>query len=1302
MKVKITNKPVRGFALIATISVLLLLTLVAVAFLSLSAITLQTSRTEWAQEEARANARLALKIAIGELQRDLGPDRRVAITGAVLDDNPDTLEIDGVAQPNWTGVMTTVFDGTQNGSPFVRDDNAGGLQDLRGGTDYEARTRVTNWLVSGNDGGRASARQGRDYSDALTEEIEADEDTVTLVGDGSVEDLNDFIIVNKVETESEIQLPNGQTQFRPNGGYGWWVTPENQKASVAKPDRHLDTPLTDDGEGIERVLHVQDAEVAVVEGISLGQVAKDQRILNPDTLALVDPENVDGLKDNFYALAGQTFSVLSNTRNGGLKKNLTAFLNSGNRNGPETIESLDGSQYYYTGIQISDTAPGPFDDGEDKGNDRLIGPPNEEIARLRGDEFTDSAYSHVAPTFELLWNWARYSETFNFGAARASIRPGRIWRGATGRANSPGKVTFTDPKFQPIFRGTPRGEIFDGENLQPIDPRWLSDFKITPVVAEAATYYNLATYPIGVGSAQRWALRVCIYPRISLWNPYNVDMVLSEDMIIQLFVNGKKRVSFNGMGEQWVREIGFGGRTRLFDHFFGGQISFTLPRLTIPAGQTVVFSMGNGPQELNLPIRTARSGSQNSLANVEIGNILQAERAPSSESYLFVDYDQEIDQIYLGQTAGVTVNDNRKRNTRGPTPQSVDTDRNRVTMSTAPTTFIEFPERSNNGTFSTEHGPDNNQFFLKYNQSGRTATYASFAEEPMLVYGSVALQAGGGDERPIGWAQNFQGTVHRLNSANDHLGPGVDPSPATRDGFRLRWLRETEDNRRATSDSSQILEDAPLGNWNLRAAYFCRSPFDNVTKQAPFFHGIYTRDNPSTEMRWSELTPLATGGLQLGFPFGQPRGPDGARVNRVIAFELPTQEVGIPSLGYLRHLQVSEYPWSPSYAIGNSIADPRVPLTGTLPTQNLGEHNGWNGDNLGFSYWAELIRNILFQITDDEYADNHVVFDMSYELNHNLWSDYFVTGATEDQVANFAQDPVNRPLKNGSLHLWNRDGGVENDLTDFYRAAGRLMIEGGFDVHSVNVEAWKAMLSSARDVGYGSPNRSPFPRTLFPKGDENDEARYSTKVFEGFRSLGDVEMQTFAEEMVRQVKLRAPFFGLSDFVNRRLADDETGEAGAIEAAIVSSLPNRGMNQNPVFSINQSQINAQSGPIDAVDENGRLVTQPTTTPMDQSLKPPSTGYGMPGYVTQGDVLQVLGSTLSSRSDTFKVRAYGESVDANGRVLAQAWCEAVVQRTPEPVNPDDTTGFNPRQVSADEVDFGRRFRTISFRWLARDEV
>jgi hypothetical protein len=94
------------------------------------------------------------------------------------------------------------------------------------------------------------------------------------------------------------------------------------------------------------------------------------------------------------------------------------------------------------------------------------------------------------------------------------------------------------------------------------------------------------------------------------------------------------------------------------------------------------------------------------------------------------------------------------------------------------------------------------------------------------------------------------------------------------------------------------------------------------------------------------------------------------------------------------------------------------------------------------------------------------------------------------------------------------------------------------------------------------------------------------------------------------------------------------------------------------------------------------------------------WGVPGYLTQADVLQVIGSSLSARSDTFRIRAYGEASDDVGKVKARAWCEAIVQRVPDPVSPD-ASGLNPAKPGT-AADFGRRFTIVSFRWLKPEEV
>lgn len=68
-------------------------------------------------------------------------------------------------------------------------------------------------------------------------------------------------------------------------------------------------------------------------------------------------------------------------------------------------------------------------------------------------------------------------------------------------------------------------------------------------------------------------------------------------------------------------------------------------------------------------------------------------------------------------------------------------------------------------------------------------------------------------------------------------------------------------------------------------------------------------------------------------------------------------------------------------------------------------------------------------------------------------------------------------------------------------------------------------------------------------------------------------------------------------------------------------------------------------------------------------------GIPGWVTQADVLQVIGPAVSARSDTFRIRTAGQSLDAAGKVRATAYAEAIVQRVPEYIDPADPVEKNP---------------------------
>ena len=98
-----------------------------------------------------------------------------------------------------------------------------------------------------------------------------------------------------------------------------------------------------------------------------------------------------------------------------------------------------------------------------------------------------------------------------------------------------------------------------------------------------------------------------------------------------------------------------------------------------------------------------------------------------------------------------------------------------------------------------------------------------------------------------------------------------------------------------------------------------------------------------------------------------------------------------------------------------------------------------------------------------------------------------------------------------------------------------------------------------------------------------------------------------------------------------------------------------------------------------------------------------GFGANGCLFQGDLLQALGPALATRSDTFKIRAYGEADEAMGPGQG-AVLELVVQRSPNYIDPATAPHDRLRDAGRLPVNvlLGRRYIILSFRWLSPSEI
>lgn len=262
--------------------------------------------------------------------------------------------------------------------------------------------------------------------------------------------------------------------------------------------------------------------------------------------------------------------------------------------------------------------------------------------------------------------------------------------------------------------------------------------------------------------------------------------------------------------------------------------------------------------------------------------------------------------------------------------------------------------------------------------------------------------------------------------------------------------------------------------------------------------------------------------------------------------------------------------------------------------------------------------------------------------------------------------------------------------------AAHVFLDGAFNVNSTRKQAWMAVLATARNTAKITANgnkssvtgRTPVGASglvvdsmAAPAGTAAESQQWS-----GFRAMTDQEIETLAENIVMEVKARGPFLSLADFLNRRPnGSGNTALMGTVQAAIEAAGMNRAM-KGGNRAVTTADFAGLPGANVAAAGGGL-----------------ARSTGIPGTIMQADVLAPFANELSARGDTFRIRAYGAALDGNQRVTAEAWCEAVVQRTASYVDPVDAAEvpFATLTRPLNRV-FGRRFQMISFQWLPRNAV
>lgn len=283
---KAPPKPVRGFALVITLSLMVLLTVLAVGLLGLASIEMRKSTVSDARAAARANARLGLMLALNQLQKDLGDDRRVTADASILQNSKNPSAV-GVWN-GWSPDLVTKTTATSTPRVDYRTPkDQGGFRSWLISQTVPARAKELTW--------HASAPAG-DYAALFTQESSGFE----LGGE-------------------KVPVANGDMP----GTLAWAVTQENTRAKINLGTN--DDLRRDLGERLQTPARPNLALSSVM------QHPKDDWERRPATIvdflqASLDPAygvdraNLGKARAHF---TGEAASLLTNVVKGGLKTDLS-------------------------------------------------------------------------------------------------------------------------------------------------------------------------------------------------------------------------------------------------------------------------------------------------------------------------------------------------------------------------------------------------------------------------------------------------------------------------------------------------------------------------------------------------------------------------------------------------------------------------------------------------------------------------------------------------------------------------------------------------------------------------------------------------------------------------------------------------------------------------------------------------------------------------------------------------------------------------------------------------------------------
>lgn len=1164
----------RGFALIVTLSLMILLTIIAVGLLTLASVTLRTTSRDADMATARANARLALMLAIGELQKSAGPDQRITAPANLV----DTAAPEGI-----TGVW-------KSWRPPLNS------------PDYDSAKSDANflgYLMSNPD---------------LTTPPQSDQ----IPTGGNMQELVGSNSVGSSDPQALIRVPGVTIATAKNGktsGSFAYVTldegvkgridllPEDEPDSLGERITSVGGPARNGFEFTENLDFLKGGR---------SQLEKVLPKLLTLTQAALPGSDKDAIAPYFHDFTVSSALLQSDVVNGGLKTDLSVLF--------------DG--------QYGAPVPAPF-------SDRYI--------------FSDDASPMLGGRLNADTKWgvfANYSRLYRRTEVNDNPLDGLV-------AKLPTDYSLSAIKDREV--GEDRFEPDMAEIEEPV---------LMPTVLRVDTIFSLITRDSHGNHkvpAFPYMLHLMYLPVITLHNPYNIPLrvknleVEFSDIPIgfEFLVNDQPATS-NGMMtlNQFYSKTDIAGTRKTFNL----QLSNTLARggeVIMGPGETRIFGTPFPPDttwQQEVDINGYGSGllfdwqsNQTGAAVTKLGLI-----APSDVGIGF-------DVDWLAPTNRLKwLDDRQAADMKEGVVQLKADDRIQVRYGpkapgTAENVFAITLRMGGTDYAKTQVFYKNDARLTEIMEEGTSIRFRDQRNFPETCPRAT--------EAPITTMSLYVRNGTKIKDYGNPRGEEGIPRPFAIFSVSAKTTMESFTMSRPVADTGITFQSVTCNFTNSASAG--NSPLEFA--MVPVSNGSAAIESGGLSDNSTSLQAYFFGG------HGSQRG-----VNNSIIHEIPLAP--LQSLAQLRNANPGSIASSPyvTYTVGESRAHPGVPSNeaASKPSSSRAAlDKAWLAND---HLWDKYFFSTLATLQGKAYSGSSA--STLKELANN-----FLAGSRRlPNSRNVARIPAGETQATAATAVLET-----NTEFPFTRSAEFLLTRGGFNVNSTSVAAWTSVLSALSDADVplingktdSNPAGTPFLRVRRSVAEPDAKQ----KLWNGYRTLSEAEIITLATEIVKEVRDRGPFLSMSEFVNRRLgaASDEKSQKGAIQAA----LDVTGINQN-----------------DDSMKNNALPVTPAEVGSYGWVNPDAvqgnTGAGASGEISQGDVLSAIGSFVSVRSDTFRIRAFGDARDASGQVTARAWCEATVQRVPEFIDPTDAASATP--AAPTNLLFGRRFEIVSFHWLSKNDI